>query len=125
MVVPTYNERENLPPLSQRLLSLPVPVDMLVVDDNSPDGTGKVADELAAQHPAVHVLHRQIDRVPDDPADHRPLATERELYADLDRLGRPDGGAGGDDEDDERPYHERPATDHAPRPPLRGAVPPR
>ena len=58
MVVPTYNERENLPPLSQRLLSLPVPVDMLVVDDNSPDGTGKVADELAAQHPAVHVLHR-------------------------------------------------------------------
>src|SRR6266436_1115766 len=58
VVVPTYNERENLPPLSQRLLALPAPVDMLVVDDNSPDGTGKVADELAAKHPSIHVLHR-------------------------------------------------------------------
>src|SRR6266850_738475 len=59
VVVPTYNERENLPPLAQRLLALPTAVDMLVVDDNSPDGTGKVADELAAGHPNVHVLHRQ------------------------------------------------------------------
>ena len=58
VVVPTYNERENLPPLSQRLLALPAPVDMLVVDDNSPDGTGKVADELAAKHPSIHVMHR-------------------------------------------------------------------
>ena len=58
VVVPTYNERENLLPLAQRLLSLPVPVDMLVVDDNSPDGTGKLADELAAKHPSIHVLHR-------------------------------------------------------------------
>ena len=58
VVVPTYNERENLSPLAQRLLGLPVPVDMLVVDDNSPDGTGKLADELAAKHPAIHVLHR-------------------------------------------------------------------
>jgi dolichol-phosphate mannosyltransferase len=58
VVVPTYNERENLPPLAQRLLSLPRPVDMLVVDDNSPDGTGKLADELASKHPSVHVLHR-------------------------------------------------------------------
>jgi dolichol-phosphate mannosyltransferase len=59
IVVPTYNERENLPPLAQRLLNLPVPVDLLVVDDNSPDGTGKIADELAAKHPSIHVLHRQ------------------------------------------------------------------
>jgi dolichol-phosphate mannosyltransferase len=59
VVVPTYNERENLPPLAQRLLSLHSPVDMLVVDDNSPDGTGKIADDLAARHPAIHVLHRQ------------------------------------------------------------------
>src|SRR5258708_32677003 len=58
IVVPTYNERENLPSLAQRLLSLPVPVDVLVVDDNSPDGTGKIADELAAKHSTIHVLHR-------------------------------------------------------------------
>lgn len=59
VVVPTYNERENLPPLVQRLLGLSRPVEVLVVDDNSPDGTGKLADELAAKHPQVHVLHRQ------------------------------------------------------------------
>ena len=58
VVVPTYNERENLPPLVQRLLALPTPVDVLVVDDNSPDGTGKLADELANQYAPVHVLHR-------------------------------------------------------------------
>ena len=58
VVVPTYNERENLPPLAQRLFALPVPVDLLVVDDNSPDGTGQLADDLAAKNPAVHVLHR-------------------------------------------------------------------
>jgi dolichol-phosphate mannosyltransferase len=58
IIVPTYNERENLPRMAQRLLSLPVPVDLLVVDDNSPDGTGKLADELAAKHPEIHVLHR-------------------------------------------------------------------
>ena len=59
VVVPTYNERDNLPSLAQRLLNLPTPVDVLVVDDNSPDGTGKMADELAAKHPTIHVLHRQ------------------------------------------------------------------
>src|SRR5262249_4253392 len=58
VVVPTYNERENLPALVKRLLALPVPVELLVVDDNSPDGTGKLADELSVSHPAVHVLHR-------------------------------------------------------------------
>src|SRR5580700_9849495 len=58
VIVPTYNERENLPLLAERLLHLPVPVDLLVVDDNSPDGTGKLADELAAKHPSIHVLHR-------------------------------------------------------------------
>jgi dolichol-phosphate mannosyltransferase len=60
VVVPTYNERENLPALAQRLLALPGPVDMLVVDDNSPDGTGQLADELAAKHPFIHVLHRTV-----------------------------------------------------------------
>src|SRR5262245_35347102 len=59
VVVPTYNERENLLPLVQRLVALPIPVDILVVDDNSPDGTGKLAEELAAKHPVMHVLHRE------------------------------------------------------------------
>jgi len=59
VVVPTYNERDNLPALAQRLLGLAVPVDILVVDDNSPDGTGKMADELAEKNPSVHVLHRE------------------------------------------------------------------
>jgi dolichol-phosphate mannosyltransferase len=58
IVMPTYNERENLPRMAQRLLDLPLKVDLLVVDDNSPDGTGILADELAAKHPNVHVLHR-------------------------------------------------------------------
>jgi dolichol-phosphate mannosyltransferase len=58
IIVPTYNERENLSRLADRLLKLPVPVDLLVVDDNSPDGTGKMADELAVKHPQIHVLHR-------------------------------------------------------------------
>ena len=58
VIVPTYNERENLPTMAERLLKLPTPVDLLVVDDNSPDGTGKIADELAAKYPWIHVLHR-------------------------------------------------------------------
>jgi dolichol-phosphate mannosyltransferase len=57
IIVPTYNERENLPRLVPRLLSLPVKVDLQVVDGNSSDGTGQLADELAAKHPEVHVLH--------------------------------------------------------------------
>ena len=59
IVMPTYNERENLPRMAQRLLNLPAKVHLLVVDDNSPDGTGRLADELAAEHPEIHVLHRQ------------------------------------------------------------------
>ena len=59
IIVPTYNERENLPRMAERLLKLPVPVDLLVVDGNSSDGTGKIADELAAKHPEIHVLHEQ------------------------------------------------------------------
>jgi dolichol-phosphate mannosyltransferase len=57
IIVPTYNERENLPRVVQRLLSLPVKVDLLVVDGNSSDGTGKMADELAVKYPEIHVLH--------------------------------------------------------------------
>jgi len=58
IVMPTYNERENLPRMVAKLLGLPARVDLLVVDDNSPDGTGQLADELAARHPEVRVLHR-------------------------------------------------------------------
>jgi dolichol-phosphate mannosyltransferase len=58
IIVPTYNERDNLPRMTAKLLSLPAGVDVLVVDDNSPDGTGKIADELAAKSPQLHVLHR-------------------------------------------------------------------
>jgi dolichol-phosphate mannosyltransferase len=58
VIVPTYNERDNLVPLVQRVVGLPVPVDLLIVDDNSPDGTGKLADDLARQHTQLHVLHR-------------------------------------------------------------------
>ncbi|MBN8249520.1 MAG: polyprenol monophosphomannose synthase [Verrucomicrobia bacterium] len=60
IVIPTYNERENLPQLVRRLMAQPVELDLLVVDDSSPDGTGALADELAAAHPQVHVLHRQV-----------------------------------------------------------------
>src|SRR5258708_8890576 len=44
--------------MAQKLLSLPAGVDVLVVDDSSPDGTGQIADELAAKHPQIQVLHR-------------------------------------------------------------------
>jgi glycosyltransferase involved in cell wall biosynthesis len=58
MIVPTYNEQENLRPLVSQLRALPGDVHVLVVDDNSPDGTGEIADELAAHDPGVAVLHR-------------------------------------------------------------------
>ena len=57
IIVPTVNERDNLPLMVQKLLALPVKVDVLVMDGNSSDGTGKLADELAARHPEVHVIH--------------------------------------------------------------------
>lgn len=57
-VVPTYNEAENLPVLVSALAGLPLDLTILVVDDNSPDGTGEVADRLASTEPRVRVLHR-------------------------------------------------------------------
>jgi dolichol-phosphate mannosyltransferase len=60
IIVPTYNERDNLPRIVERLMALPIPPDVLVVDDNSPDGTGQIADALAAVNPRVHVLHRAV-----------------------------------------------------------------
>ncbi len=59
VILPTYNEAENLQKLVSVLFSLPLDLGVLVVDDNSPDGTGRIADELAIQHPGnVTVLHR-------------------------------------------------------------------
>ena len=58
VVVPTYNERDNLEPLLMRLHATLPDVDALVVDDGSPDGTGELADKLAADDPRIRVLHR-------------------------------------------------------------------
>ena len=58
VVVPTYNERENLPNLVKRVAAQPIRLELLIVDDNSPDGTGKLADDLAAANPLIHVMHR-------------------------------------------------------------------
>jgi dolichol-phosphate mannosyltransferase len=58
VVVPTYNERDNLELIAQRLRTAVPDAHLLVVDDNSPDGTGKLADELADSDDHVHVLHR-------------------------------------------------------------------
>ena len=58
VIVPTYDERLSLPRTLQRLRSAVPEADVLVVDDSSPDGTGKVADDLAGEDPQVHVLHR-------------------------------------------------------------------
>lgn len=59
VVVPTYNECENLPKILPRILAVDPRLDVLVVDDNSPDGTGALADEMSAGDPRVHVLHRE------------------------------------------------------------------
>lgn len=59
LVVPTYNEKENLPLLVSAIFQQVPRAEVLVVDDNSPDGTGVLADELAAADPRIHVLHRK------------------------------------------------------------------
>jgi len=58
VVVPTYNERENLPKLVDRLLALPDEVEILVVDDGSPDGTGEWVAGMSATNPKIHLLSR-------------------------------------------------------------------
>jgi dolichol-phosphate mannosyltransferase len=60
VIVPTYNERENLPRLVPSILSRDERLEILVVDDGSPDGTGVLADEIAAGEKRVHVLHRTV-----------------------------------------------------------------
>jgi dolichol-phosphate mannosyltransferase len=58
VVVPTYNERANLPLIVPQILQQDSRLEVLVVDDNSPDGTGQLADEMAAADSRIHVLHR-------------------------------------------------------------------
>ncbi|WP_433501093.1 polyprenol monophosphomannose synthase [Sphaerimonospora sp. CA-214678] len=58
VIVPTYNERENLPVITRRLREALPDADLLVADDNSPDGTGEIADELAERDDHIHVMHR-------------------------------------------------------------------
>ncbi|WP_406425938.1 polyprenol monophosphomannose synthase [Streptomyces sp. NBC_01589] len=59
VIIPTYNEAENIKPIVTRVRAAVPDADILVADDNSPDGTGKIADELAAADSQVQVLHRQ------------------------------------------------------------------
>ncbi|MEU7857193.1 polyprenol monophosphomannose synthase [Nonomuraea sp. NPDC049141] len=58
IVIPTYNERDNVLMITERVRAAMPDAHVLVVDDNSPDGTGEIADELAAKDDHIHVLHR-------------------------------------------------------------------
>jgi dolichol-phosphate mannosyltransferase len=59
VIVPTYNERENIGPLLEKLLALPHNLNVLVVDDASPDGTGEFVAEWAERQPRLHLLRRR------------------------------------------------------------------
>ncbi len=58
VIIPTYNESDNIPSLVAAILALPIGAHIIVVDDNSPDGTGKQVDSIAAQDSRVHAVHR-------------------------------------------------------------------
>jgi glycosyltransferase involved in cell wall biosynthesis len=58
VIIPTYNEKDNISELVNRILALKVKVQMIIVDDNSPDGTGQIADQLAERDSRVSVIHR-------------------------------------------------------------------
>jgi dolichol-phosphate mannosyltransferase len=58
VIIPTYNEKENITELVEHILALPLQVRVIIVDDNSPDGTGQLADHLASQDQRVSVIHR-------------------------------------------------------------------
>lgn len=59
LIIPTYNEKPNINKLLRRLFQLSDEIDVLIVDDNSPDGTGKIVDDLCKTNPRLHVIHRQ------------------------------------------------------------------
>ena len=81
-VIPTFNEAENLPLLVPRVLAQGPQVELLIVDDASPDGTGKIADDIAEANPRVHVLHRAAKEGL-GPAYRAGLARALELGADV------------------------------------------
>ncbi len=59
-VIPTYNEAENIPKLVKAVMELPVPINLLIVDDNSPDGSGDLAEQMKIEHPGrIQVMHRK------------------------------------------------------------------
>ena len=82
VVIPTFNECENLPLLVPKVLEQDPRLEVLVVDDSSPDGTGKIADELAEAEPRVHVLHR-AEKQGLGPAYRAGMQRALELGADL------------------------------------------
>lgn len=59
VIIPTYNEALNLPQIAPAILAQGARIEILVVDDNSPDGTGRLADEMGAVEPRIHCLHRE------------------------------------------------------------------
>lgn len=59
IIIPTYNERENVAEVIQRVLTVVENLDVLVIDDNSPDGTGDLVEELQGVEPRLHLIHRQ------------------------------------------------------------------
>ncbi|GAC1485219.1 MAG: polyprenol monophosphomannose synthase [Ktedonobacteraceae bacterium] len=59
IIIPTYNELDNLRPLIQEIFAHAPDTDILIVDDNSPDGTGELADQIHAENAQVHVMHRK------------------------------------------------------------------
>jgi dolichol-phosphate mannosyltransferase len=62
VMIPTYNEHENVEGLIHQILELPINVQIMIVDDNSPDGTGELAELLASQDSRVHIVHRYDER---------------------------------------------------------------
>ena len=59
IVIPTYNEKDNIQPLVEEILNIIPEINILIVDDNSPDGTGQIADNLSKRYPQVRVIHRE------------------------------------------------------------------
>lgn len=60
VIIPTYNEAENIHGIARAIFAVRPEIDILFVDDNSPDGTGQMADEMAASDPRVHVVHKPL-----------------------------------------------------------------